>query len=326
MDLTFLYILCQPHLFMFFLIRYKHLRKDRADLPMVADFTLGLSQMQAGGKEGAPPRRPAPKPNEFYKISLCKHFLQGECPFGEGCHFAHGEHELRSFPRQEKQDDGNDVELSDNMFADQDNTTIDYFQGGASGGGKPNPILEPEHAYFFIIRAATYHDLAISTSKSIWYIQRKHATQLNNAYQNGKKQVMIFFMVSDSHHIQGAALMTSTATYQEGIGNHENDSEAFCYKLKVEWYRTTELPINIALAAAPDLLLPTQETSLCQDMSSKTGEALMKAVWNSPLVTLYESWSGDQEPPAPEELLTDFRAPGPDEIAWPTMPGPGKLA
>lgn len=48
--------------------RYKHLRKERADLPLVADFTLGLSQMQAAGKDGAQPRRPAPKPNEFYKI------------------------------------------------------------------------------------------------------------------------------------------------------------------------------------------------------------------------------------------------------------------
>ena len=73
--------------------RYKHLRRERADLPAVADFTLGLSQMQAG-KDGVQQRRPAPKPNEFYKVSLCKHFIQGDCPFGEGCHFAHGEYSL----------------------------------------------------------------------------------------------------------------------------------------------------------------------------------------------------------------------------------------
>jgi hypothetical protein len=47
----------------------------------------------------------------------------------------------------------------------------------------------------------------------------------------------------------------------------------------------------------------------------------MKAVWNSPLVTLYESWSGEKDPPA--DILTDFRFPSPDEISWPTMPGPG---
>jgi hypothetical protein len=51
----------------------------------------------------------------------------------------------------------------------------------------------------------------------------------------------------------------------------------------------------------------------------------MKAVWNSPLVTLYESWTGETDPPAPENLLTDFRAPEEDEIAWPVFPGPGYI-
>jgi cleavage and polyadenylation specificity factor subunit 4 len=61
--------------------RYKHTKRPREDLPLVADFSVGLTQMQANNKEVA--RRPAPKPNEFYKISLCKHFMAGECPFGK---------------------------------------------------------------------------------------------------------------------------------------------------------------------------------------------------------------------------------------------------
>jgi cleavage and polyadenylation specificity factor subunit 4 len=300
--------------------RYKHVRKERADLPLVADFTLGLSQMQAAGKDGAQPRRPAPKPNEFYKISLCKHFLQGECPFGDGCHFAHGEAELRSFPRQEKQASEN-VELSDNMFSNQDNTTVDYFQGGAAGGGKPSPIVEPDQAQYFIIQAATQKDLAISTVKGEWYVQRRDAEELNHAHQDGKKQVMVFFTVSDSSHIQGAALMTSEASVQDEM---ENDPDGFCYRFKVEWCRTTELPLPTAKSAAPGLVLPTKD-SFCITMSPQTGGSLMKAVWNSPLITLYESWTGDQDPPAQEALLTDFRAPALDEISWPTMPGPGKL-
>jgi cleavage and polyadenylation specificity factor subunit 4 len=302
--------------------RYKHVRRDRIDLPLVADFTLGLSQMQAASKDGVATRRPAPKPNEFFKVSLCKHFLQGECPFGDGCHFAHGEAELRKFPRPGQGGNGDDEpeEMSENMFANQETTTVDYFQGGAAGGGRPTPILEPEQASFFIVRAARQRDLAISTVKREWYVQKKHAQQLNKAYENGKKQVMIFFTVSDSNHIQGAALMTSKATLDESLSD---DDDSFSYKFNVEWYRTTELLVETAVEAAPDLLLPTKNTQFCQDMSSKTGESLMKAVWNSPLVTLYESFMGTSEPPTADAIVTDFRAPTPEEIAWPTMPGPG---
>ena len=307
--------------------RYKHSKRPREDLPLVADFSVGLSQMQAGkdGGNAVVPRRPAAKPNEFYKISLCKHFLHGECPFGDGCHFAHGEAELRSFPRKDQQqqqdtpeEGGN--ELSEDMFSNQDQTTIDYYEGGASGGGKPIPILEPEQAHFFIVSAATHRDLAVSTVRGEWYVQRRHAEKINELYKDGRKQVMIFFTVCDSNNIQGAALVTSRAIYQEAADSGKN---AFCYRFKVEWYRTTELPIDTAIGVAPDLLLPTSNTQFCQDMSPKTGESLMKAIWNAPLVTLYESWSGEKDPPAPDALLTDFRAPAPDEIAWPTMPGPG---
>jgi cleavage and polyadenylation specificity factor subunit 4 len=326
--------------------RYKHVRRDRADLPLVADFTLGLSQMQAG-KDGMTVRRPAPKPNEFYKVSLCKHFLSGDCPFGEGCHFAHGEAELRRYPKPGQQAEGGageegEKELSDNMFANQETVTVDYYQGGASGGGRPTPILEPENASFFILRAASYRDCSISTVRGEWFIQQKHAEAANTAYNAGR-QVMFFFTVGDSKHIQGAALMTSPAEHvsaadgPQPFNTHKANAAAnkdgpFCYCFKCEWYRTCELPLSIALEAAPDLLLPTSTTQYCQDMTSKTGEAVMKALWNSPICTLYESWnsSGDENdvenhhrPPVGDAILTDFRCPLPDEVAWPTMPGPG---
>lgn len=307
--------------------RYKHVRREREDLPVVADFTLGLSQMQAG-KDGITPRRPAPKPNEFYKISLCKHYLQGECPFGDGCHFAHGEHELRKFPKKGEEgnagDDGEGAELSENMFGNQESTTVDYYRGGSVGGaedGKPTPILEPENAAFFICRAATQRDLAISTVRGEWYVQRKHAEKMNSEFEKGK-QVMVFFHVSDSNHIQGAALMTSLASYQEAM-DVKGEKHSFCYRFKCEWYRTTELPVSTALEAAPNLLMPTVQTQLCEDMTCETGEAVMKALWNSPIVTLYESATGEKEPPKSDALLVDFRCPLPNEMAWPVMPGPG---
>jgi len=348
--------------------RYKHLRRDRQDLPLVSDFTLGLSQMQAAanqlegdGRNGnrrnnqgnqQDTRRPAPKPNEFFKISLCKHFMGGDCPFGENCHFAHGEHELRLFPNKKDRDGEEDLGsgdnavsstiINDNTFSNNHSTSnFDYFHGGSSGGGKPSPIIEPEHAKFFIVLAATQTDLSISTVQAEWYIQGKHAKELNDAYHStkemsGKPQVMIFFTVSDSRHIQGAAVMTSEAVHRENIiredfiGSAPPDS-LFSYRFAIEWCRTTEMSCSTALGAAPDLFFPTSKTQLCVNMSSKTGESLMKAVWNSPLVALYESWGENygengedyKEPPAPDALLTDFRCPSPNEVPWPVMGGPG---
>lgn len=158
----------------------------------------------------------------------------------------------------------------------------------------------------------------------------------NNGKDSSSSQVMLFFTVSDSRHLQGAALMTSEAVYEvdalrEDILADVPPDQQFSYRFSLEWYRTTEFPISMALEAAPDLFLPSNKTQLCQDMSSQTGESLMKALWNSPLVALYEAWSVDDdedgneplEPPAPENILTDFRCPPPGEVAWPVLPGPG---
>ncbi|EJK49944.1 hypothetical protein THAOC_31122 [Thalassiosira oceanica] len=274
--------------------RYRHVQRDRADLPLVADFTLGLSQMQAGKDGGMTMRRPAAKPNEFYKVSLCKHFQNGECPFGEGCHFAHGEAELRRYPKPGLQSGTDGEELGENM------------------------------------------DCAVSTVRGEWYVQERHAEMINKAIKQGM-QVMTFFTVGDSLHIQGAALVTSKAEMAGGATKRKRQPKSdavsadkdgpFCYRFKCVWYRTCELPVSTALDAAPDLLLPTPATRYCQDMTSKSGEAVMKAVWNSPLCTLYESFSdeGDEsrKPPAPENILKDFRCPLPGEVPWPTMPSPG---
>jgi prepilin-type processing-associated H-X9-DG protein len=146
-----------------------------------------------------------------------------------------------------------------------------------------------------MVLAATQRDLAMSTVQSEWYVQQRHAEQFNAAYQDGhnQQQVMLFFTVSDSRHIQGAALMTGPAVYHDEA---DSGKDAYCYHLSVEWYRTTELPIEFALKAATELLLPTPTTQPCQDMSPKT-ERVSKAALNSPLVTLYELWSGEKEPP-----------------------------
>lgn len=177
--------------------------------------------MQAG-KDGVQQRRPAPKPNEFYKVSLCKHFAQGDCPFGDACHFAHGEQELKKFPRGGGP--GGEVgerELHDGMFGDGGAGgagSRDYFQGGTAGGGRPPPVAEGEaaHAAFFIARAATQHDLARSAAEGTWFLQARHAEALRRATAGRPhRPVVLFFTASGSDHVQGAALATSPAVFDD---------------------------------------------------------------------------------------------------------------
>ena len=194
------------------------------------------------------------------------------------------------------------------MFGNTEVMTVEYFQGGPSGGGKQNPILEPEQAYFFMVLAATQKDLAISTVRSEWWIQRKYAEKVNSAYTK-HNQVMFFFTVSDSNHIQGAALMTSLATLEQQDGEDATEEDQFCYKFQCEWYRTTELSVKTVLSAVTDLPLPSKASGYCQDVTTDAGDIILKALWNSPLVTLYESFSGNFEPPTDDMLLLDFRAP-----------------
>lgn len=325
--------------------RYKHNVRPREDLPVVADFSSGvkskdeqLNQTTTAAQTISNNKKPPAKPNEFYKISLCKHFLMGNCPYGENCHFAHGEHELRQYPGKKEEE----------MTVVDTSSPLDYYEGGASGGGKPIPILEPSGAHYYICQAATQQDLAISTVLGEWFVTKDMANELDGILEAKKKedddklpQIMLFFTVCHSRHIQGAALITSAPSKhvkkmrikkrKKGDGK-SNEAIEYSYFYKVEWYRTTELSMERALQAAPELQVPT-ETTTCQRLEPTTGEALMKAVWNAPLVTLYESTyyyedddeeeDDEEDPPAADAVLTDFRAPQPGSFSWPTTPGPG---
>ena len=80
--------------------RYRHYKRPPNERPIIADFSLGIAQNRS---KMADDRKDNP-PNEYYKISLCKHHMNGGmCPFGDECHFAHGHHELRQpAPRRQQ--------------------------------------------------------------------------------------------------------------------------------------------------------------------------------------------------------------------------------
>jgi len=115
--------------------RYRHYKQPANERPVIADFSLGIAQNRGkfdnnnndnnnssgggnghygragdrkdnnsggqGGVSGGGGGKNNNVPNEYFKISLCKHHMNGGmCPFGDECHFAHGAHELRQPPRR----------------------------------------------------------------------------------------------------------------------------------------------------------------------------------------------------------------------------------
>lgn len=125
------------------------------------------------------------------------------------------------------------------------------------------------------------------------------------------------------------AVKQQACVRQEVLQNKPHELQFSC-RFSVEWYRTTEMPFNTAMIAAPDISFPTSKSESVKEIKWKTGESLMKSIWNSPLVTLYESWGenynetgGYQEPPGSDAILTEFRCPSLNEIPWPVLPSPG---
>ncbi|GMH87813.1 hypothetical protein TrST_g8525 [Triparma strigata] len=310
------------------LCRYRHVRRDKLDLPEVGDFTLGLNQMTEG-KDGQQLRKPTENKSGNYKLSMCKHFLQGNCPFGEGCHFAHGEEELMRHKAAKNSganmNVGPDGEINVNVFGVDESTAItaDYYQGNAVVGGKPNPILEPGMATYFIVASKTYGDISRSVELKKWFVTEDvkiRVEEIRRKRGEHERKVMVFLTVSHSKHIQGAALITNDGPL-ESTGNIN-----FPYCVDLEWLRTTELPFSVAQSYAPELEIPDKESGRTHfEMKPDTGGELLWCMWNSAPCSMWEPHTLESTvaKPMPKDYLDSIYIPPQEHQGWPVFPSPG---
>jgi hypothetical protein len=79
----------------------RHVSRPPDECPEEASFELGYinilnSAASTQGGANANKRQRTHTPNENYKVTLCTHWLiSGNCQYGDGCHFAHGEDEVQ---------------------------------------------------------------------------------------------------------------------------------------------------------------------------------------------------------------------------------------
>mmetsp|Transcript_23164 Transcript_23164/g.48047 ORF Transcript_23164/g.48047 Transcript_23164/m.48047 type:complete len:553 (-) Transcript_23164:30-1688(-) len=315
--------------------RYKHTRKERIDRALVCDFTLGLSQMQAG-KDGVAMRRPATQVSEYFKVSMCKHFLQGSCPFGDGCHFAHGQEELQRHKAMNPKFGGGGGMMSgldasgeirlDVFGQGYHDSSLDYFDGRNVEGGLPNPVIEPRSAIYLMGNSASYRDLAVIVGRGETWVGEEFAEVMDGLIKESKTgQLVIFFTVVSSGHIQAVGLV-------QGVKLDDSvkaKGHSKCCRVSMKFYRSMELPIGVAEREANDDI-QTAGKGRGQEgfvkLTPQVGELVLGSCWNTPQATLHEPTYLCQDPSALKDTLNPFFTPYlEDGDGWPIHQVPGFL-
>lgn len=286
--------------------RYRHIKLARDECPDVADFSL---QSKVADEENVK-RRKAQPVNEFYKIAICKHWeKQGTCPFGEECHFAHGEKELRPFPRHDK---------VDAPVKAPKNGPADGAPAGNQAGAPPVMALPDENkkCKYFLMHSFNYHNLAHAVHFNQWTALPPILEQLRQATETSD-EVFLFVSVLPSRHYQGVARILPGVL--QNISNRGEDLGAFAVHesngpggwlgaFGIEWIRLCECPWE-RLEMFENKQLAVPESANGQELDVELGHALLRLLMNQPQIQLHYKSVEDEGklPGGAEELATRRR-------------------
>lgn len=160
--------------------KYKHIKRPPDDCPDEVNF---LELMNSNKK------RKASAPNLSYKISICKHWLEGStCPFGDGCIFAHGEEDLKSASFH---DDIDDAGIYDPVGTKM-NTVGD------------KPVYTATNTAYFVLQAPDLVSLARAMKRGVWSANAAAVRELSVA-KDKFEHVLMFFNVGSLYAIYATA-------------------------------------------------------------------------------------------------------------------------
>jgi cleavage and polyadenylation specificity factor subunit 4 len=241
--------------------RYRHIKLAREECPEQADFSL---QSKVADEENVKRRKSQPV-NEFFKIAICKHWAKmGSCPFNDECHFAHGEKELRPFPKGGERDPrAGGGPGGANGGRDHHDGPSSQATGNGSGpntmgpSSAPPPLVMPDEGKFckyFLVHSLSYHNVAHGVHFNQWTLPRELQQTLKFASETCD-DVFLFLTISPSKHFQAVARLTPGALLHAGADDGEDLSAAIVPYLNpsegrstwrgafgVEWLRICECP------------------------------------------------------------------------------------
>ncbi|RLN95472.1 hypothetical protein BBJ28_00007262 [Nothophytophthora sp. Chile5] len=315
--------------------RYRHIKLAREECPETADFML---QSKVADEENVK-RRKAQPVNEFFKIAICKHWEKlGNCPFGDECHFAHGDKELRPFPKGEEKG--------------RDGGKLDHHGpgGGRFHGGGPDRMQQQQHppappglpdddklAKYFLVQSASYRNLADSVHFKRWAVPAAALQQIKVASETSD-DVFLFFTVGPSKHFQGVARLArgtlinvggSTGSEGEdlsaGIVPYEAEGKtSWSGAFDVEWLRICECPWE-RLAQFENKQLAVTECPNGHELEADMGHALMRLLFNQAQIQLHYRSVEDEAKlvGGAEELANRRREAAESVFGGPGAGGPG---
>lgn len=235
--------------------RYRHIRKAKEELQEETNWDIIFTTavpMSSDAAAGAADRR-VQEPNVNFKISLCKHFVAGTtCPYGDKCHFAHGENELRD-PSQNKTLPNLDNAQQPHVLSalpvkspleeaiDALTSAHDTIPDPLADVGQDlrTPDIGVQVAKYIVLRAETFAHLAASVKHNVWAVHPVVKDRLNHAFYNAER-VIIIFTVDETRQFAGCAIMKSDVKEvmnEDRIATPE-EAKGLGFMFEVDWVRS----------------------------------------------------------------------------------------
>lgn len=292
--------------------RYRHIKLAREECPETADFSL---QSKVADEENVKRRKMQPV-NEFFKIAICKHWEKmGSCPFNDECHFAHGEKELRPFPKDRDRNQG-----SGNGPGGRAPEPTGANAGMPTQPGPPTVVLPDEGKFckYFLVHSVSYNNVAHGVHFNQWSMPKEQQQALKLASETCD-EVFLYLTVMPSKHFQAVARLTPgalTSTSQEdgedlstAIVPYQSDGKGpWSGAFSVEWLRICECPWE-RLEIYEDQTLAVDQTTNGQELDAEVGKAMMRLMFHQPQIQLHNRSVEDEHKLSggAEELATRRR-------------------
>jgi cleavage and polyadenylation specificity factor subunit 4 len=286
--------------------KFLHKKLPAEKRPEVADFSTPFDDANNPRAEGAPDQRDQVR-KANWRTQMCRHHEQGGCPFQATCHYAHGQHELRTIEQniaegicseEEKLEKGGKhtsgfQHVLDERIVHSNMSMLALSNRNAeySSGAKQMARNLPDRrgpCKYFIARVAdpSYQYLVVSVKKGVWAAPRQMTDQLNDLFHT-HDNIFLFFSVDGTANFQGVARISAPVQPTDQGGLAKLDPELTSI-FPVQWLRLCQLPFETVASYVPPLPdgTPAHDAQNYTELSVDAGRTMMELLFFQDIVEL----------------------------------------